>query len=238
MYCTVCGKELSRETKTIPALGHDWTEPMYEWAQDNSFCTARTHCNRDDSHILDVSVETTYEVITEPTTETEGLGRYTAVFEAPFETQTKDVVIEDFTKGKATVDGIDADSLYLGEVSFKVASENDQAVLVAIKEVAEDGSESYTRLICSTDAASGEHSFTLTVDQDVTIVLAFKGDVNLDGAVKASDATMAKRALAGTYQITKALAELTADVSGDGVLKSSDATMISRSLAGTYVIKW
>ena len=30
VYCTVCHKELSRETKTIPALGHDWGEPTYE----------------------------------------------------------------------------------------------------------------------------------------------------------------------------------------------------------------
>ncbi|MBQ5977010.1 MAG: S8 family serine peptidase [Oscillospiraceae bacterium] len=148
------------------------------------------------------------------------------------------ITIEDFTKEKATVDGIDAESLYLGEVSFKIASENDQAVLVAVKEVAEDGSESYTRLICSTDEASGEHSFTITVDQDVTIALAFKGDVNLDGEVKASDATMIKRMVAGTYEFTKALSELTADVNGDGSVKSSEATMISRSITGSYVIKW
>ena len=51
--CSVCGVILTEQT-TISALGHDWAQPMYEWAEDNSFCTGRTHCLRDDSHILDI----------------------------------------------------------------------------------------------------------------------------------------------------------------------------------------
>ena len=44
------------------------------------------------------TVTATYEVVTVPTTEAEGLGRFTAEFENPaFETQTKDVVIEKLT---------------------------------------------------------------------------------------------------------------------------------------------
>ena len=137
-----------------------------------------------------------------------------------------------------SVTGIEAGSLYSGEVSFTVSSADDMAVLFVVKEVGEDGTETYTRLVCSTDETSGEHSFTITVDKDTTIALAFKGDVNLDGAVKSSDATMIKRTIAGTYEITKALGRLTADVNSDGEVKSSDATMLSRSIASTYVIKW
>ena len=244
VYCTVCGKELSRETKTIPALGHDWAQPTYEWAQDNSFCTARTHCSRDDSHILDVSVETTYEVINEPTTESEGLGRYTAVFEAPFETQTKDVVIEklpaegfritieDF-KTNAAVTGIEGDSLYSGEVTFTVSAENDQAVLVAVREVAEDGTESYTVLACTTDAESGEHSFTLNVEKDTTLVMVFKGDVNLDGAVDLKDNLKLKKYIAGDAgQITETIQILAGDVNGDGSPNLKDMLAIKKAIAG------
>ncbi|MBQ1341799.1 MAG: cell wall-binding repeat-containing protein, partial [Erysipelotrichaceae bacterium] len=37
VYCSVCGKELSRETKIVPALGHDWSD----WAQTKApTCTA------------------------------------------------------------------------------------------------------------------------------------------------------------------------------------------------------
>ena len=143
------------------------------------------------------------------------------------------ITIEDFTKEKATVDGIDAESLYSGEVSFKIASENDQAVLVAIKEVAEDGSESYTRLICSTDEASGEHSFTITVDQDVTIALAFKGDVNLDGTVDLKDSLKLKKYIAGdAEQISEELQILAGDVNGDGSPDLKDMLAVKKAIAG------
>ncbi|MBQ1675475.1 MAG: InlB B-repeat-containing protein, partial [Oscillospiraceae bacterium] len=32
VYCTVCGEEISRQTVTIPAIGHNWGTPTYEWA--------------------------------------------------------------------------------------------------------------------------------------------------------------------------------------------------------------
>ncbi|MBQ5977952.1 MAG: dockerin type I repeat-containing protein [Oscillospiraceae bacterium] len=247
--------ETQTRTVVIPAAGHDWGEPVYVWTEteDGFTVTATMTCANDAAHDHEITETTAavYEVITEPTTTAEGLGRWTATFtNEAFEPQTKDVVIEklpvegfrisieDFTKAKATVTGIEAGSLYSGEVSFTVSSADDMAVLFVVKEVGEDGTETYTRLVCSTDETSGEHSFTITVDKDTTIALAFKGDVNLDGAVKSSDATMIKRTIAGTYEITKALGRLTADVNSDGEVKSSDATMLSRSIASTYVIKW
>ena len=51
VYCTVCGAELSRETVTVPALGHDWGE----WTETKApSCTepgeeTRT-CKRDGTH--------------------------------------------------------------------------------------------------------------------------------------------------------------------------------------------
>lgn len=248
VYCTVCGKELSRETKKIPALGHDWAQPTYEWAQDNSFCTARTHCSRDDSHILDVAVNTTYEVITQPTTETEGLGRYTAVFEAPFETQTKDVVIEklpaegfritieDF-KTNAAVTGIEGDSLYSGTVSFTVASENDQAVLVAVREVAEDGTESYTSLTCTTDE-NGVHQFSFAIEKDTVIVLIFKGDTDMNGVVNGKDGNMVSRYAVHKFSINDPLVLLAVDVDGNGNVDGKDGNMISRAAVLKYSIRW
>ena len=92
--CTVCGKELSRETKTVPALGHDWGEPTYAWSEDNSEVTATAVCRNDSSHVTEEKAESAYAVITEPQPEKDGLGRWTAFFEnAPFKTQTKDEVI-------------------------------------------------------------------------------------------------------------------------------------------------
>ena len=120
---------------------------------------------------------------------------------------------------------------YQGEISFTVLSVRDQAVLVTVK----DGNN-YTVLPCTPDGK--RHMFTLNVTKDTEIVVAFKGDVNLDGAVKSSEATMIKRAIAGTYQFKNGMAELAADVNGDGTVKASDATMLARFIAGTYTIKW
>ena len=87
------------ETQTfevvIPAIGHDWGEPTYTWAKDYSTVTAERVCKKDDSHIETEIVNTTYEVIVEPTFEEAGIGRYTSnEFEnAAFKVQQIDVAI-------------------------------------------------------------------------------------------------------------------------------------------------
>ena len=89
VYCSACGKELSRETKTIPALGHDWNEPTYEWADDNSAVTAARICKNDAGHVETETVDTTSERVEASCTEA-GTVTFTAVFShAAFETQVK-----------------------------------------------------------------------------------------------------------------------------------------------------
>jgi hypothetical protein len=90
VYCAVCSAELSRKTKSIEALGHDWGEPSYEWAADNSKVTAKhrcTVCKMRESE----KVYTTSEITKEPTCSEEGERTYVSDrFEAPeFEVQTK-----------------------------------------------------------------------------------------------------------------------------------------------------
>ena len=47
--CTRCGHVSGLET--IPALGHDWGEPIYTWKNDHATCDAIRVCNRDASHV-------------------------------------------------------------------------------------------------------------------------------------------------------------------------------------------
>ena len=62
------------------ALGHDWDEPSYEWADDMSSVTATRVCRTDPSHAEAEIAEVTTEV-TRPATCTEpGETTYTAVF--------------------------------------------------------------------------------------------------------------------------------------------------------------
>ena len=57
------------ETKTeeIPALGHDWNEASYTWAEDNSACTAQRTCKRDASHTESETVKPAETVTKEAT---------------------------------------------------------------------------------------------------------------------------------------------------------------------------
>ena len=242
--CTVCGEEISRRTVTVPATGHDYGTPVYNWAEDNSAVTAVVICKNDPDHTVTETVETTYEVVTEPTTEAEGLGRYTAAFENElFEIQTKDVVIDklpiqgyhiivtDKTNGAASA-SIDAVALYSGDVTFTVTCA--KACVVAIV----NGDGTYTKLACTT--GNGEHKYTVTVtDADVEIVVAMKGDVNLDGKISTMDATMAKQRYLGTaFAINPALQMLTADVNGDNKITTMDATMIKQAYLGSTTLPW
>ena len=140
------------------------------------------------------------------------------------------VTVTSYCGENATVN-LNSGGYYKGEISFTVLSVRDQAVLVTVK----DGNN-YTVLPCTPDGK--RHMFTLNVTKDTEIVVAFKGDANLDGAVKSSEATMIKRSIAGTYQFKNGMAELAADVNSDGTVKASDATMLARFIAGTYTIKW
>ena len=53
--CSKCGEELSREAKTIAALGHAYAT-TYEWSADNSTCTATKACANDASHATSETV--------------------------------------------------------------------------------------------------------------------------------------------------------------------------------------
>lgn len=80
------------KTEVLDPLGHDWAAPEYSWAKqdDGWYCTAKRVCSRDASHVEEETVKASYEVNTPATTESTGLGTYTAVFEnQAFETQTK-----------------------------------------------------------------------------------------------------------------------------------------------------
>ena len=83
------------QTKTltdIPALGHDWGQPVYEWDDDNSSATASRVCQRDTSHTETEEVLTIPVISRAATCENAGDTTYTAVFtNTGFTTQTKTV---------------------------------------------------------------------------------------------------------------------------------------------------
>jgi hypothetical protein len=222
------------EDITVPGLDHVWGEPTWEWSDDLNSATATFVCERDESHVETVEAEVTCE-------ETEEGYLFTATVTGPdgneyTDTRTSEgfkIIVEDKTNGLAAT-SIDAEKKYApGEVTFTVTA--DQACLVAVKN--EDGT--YTVLPC-TDVEE-EHTFTVTiVDADVTVVIAFKGDANLDGVVNTKDATLVKQVYLGTgaFETDEALQNLTGDATGDGKITTKDSTLIKQAYLELNTINW
>ena len=139
------------------------------------------------------------------------------------------VTLDDRTKGAAAINGIVNGGKYSGETTFTIACEDACAVLCTT-----DG-ENYTRLT-GTEGGNG-YSFNIDVTQDVTVLVALKGDVNLDGVLKNQDVTMAKAANLGKRTLSK-LQEMVADVTGDGVFKNQDITKYKAALLGKTTLSW
>ena len=105
--------EQSKTVEDSPALGHDWGEPSYTWADDNSTVTATRVCERDASHVETETVAASAEVTTAATCTEAGTTRYTAVFtDAAFAAQEK------------TLDDIPALGHDWGEPSYTWADDN------------------------------------------------------------------------------------------------------------------
>ena len=96
--CSRCGATLVEQT-VIDALGHNWGEIEYTWAEDNSTVTAKRICLNDATHIEEETVKTSSEITTPASVDANGVLTYTSdEFENPaFEVQTKKVEIAKLT---------------------------------------------------------------------------------------------------------------------------------------------
>ena len=110
------------ELDDVAALGHDYDEPVYTWATDNSKVTATIECKRDTTHSVTEEVNTTYTVITPATSTTAGLGRYKAEFESElFTTQEKDEEIPiDYDLTVFSIDDFSVDTIGSSGLSFTI----------------------------------------------------------------------------------------------------------------------
>jgi hypothetical protein len=154
----------------------------------------------------------------------------TLITDEPLERFT--ITVTDYTKGKAQT-SLDLTASYRDLVNFTVTSEGDRAVLVAIRQ--EDGLLS--RVYC-TDDENGEHQFSLIVYSDKELVIAFKGDTNLNGSIEMRDATLVSQVKSGAYSNGGGLSSLTADINGNGRVETRDATLICQARNGAYTAQW
>ena len=99
--------ETKTKTETIPALGHDWTDPVYQWSENNDSCTATRTCRNDESHIETETVESVVTWVA-PTVYAEGSMTYSVTFESlHFEKQERVFTIPKLSKdGWVKEDGV------------------------------------------------------------------------------------------------------------------------------------
>ncbi|MBR6118710.1 MAG: choice-of-anchor J domain-containing protein [Oscillospiraceae bacterium] len=90
VYCSVCGEELSRETKTVDAIGHAYGEPEWTWTEENTASAKFVCANCGDEQVIEAVVSS--ETI-EPSCTEAGKTVYTAVatFEDVEYTDTKEI---------------------------------------------------------------------------------------------------------------------------------------------------
>ena len=112
----------------------------------------------------------------------------------------------------------------LGESNtFTVASDNDVACVVLVKKA--DGTYQKLAVITGED---GKHSFTATLAADDEIIVMLNGDMNGDGLVNATDATLVSRAcLSESHRAYRALSDQA--TCAIGTPNAAAALMINRA---------
>lgn len=125
--CEACGKhfsddegntEITLDQTVIPATGHSYKEPVWNWSEDGKNCTVTFICANDDSHRETPRVTVSSKVKTPATCTEKGVTEYTATaeFHGKIFTDTKAVAdiaqtAHNYKDGKCTVCGA-ADPAY------------------------------------------------------------------------------------------------------------------------------
>ncbi len=130
-----------------------------------------------------------------------------------------------------TVAGIVSGGAYSGNTEFTVAC--DIACVVAYTT---NGGVSYTNLK-ATLVAGNEYSFTIPVNEAATVLIAYAGDINLNGTFNNQDVTMLNAANLGKRSLTAAQRAL-ADVNYNKTFNNQDVTMLNAANLGKRSLNW
>ena len=99
VYCDLCGEELDRDTTTVDALGHTWTDATCTAPKTCSVCGAT------EGAAIGHAYDMTTGVLTRPTATTEGYYTYTCKNDASH-TKTEAVVRADYSSYDKVIDAV------------------------------------------------------------------------------------------------------------------------------------
>lgn len=137
------------------------------------------------------------------------------------------VTITNFSRGTVTEP---EDGWYEGENSFQLVSNAALRVFL----VEDDGS--FTEL-AAVDLGGDIYEFTAYLEDGDEIVVVTLGDADLDGVVRAIDATRIAQSMIGLYDMDE-YQMLAADADRDGRIRAIDATRVAQSMIGLYDLVW
>ena len=181
------------------------------------------------------------------------VGNYTlSVKTVPLTQPKSDIKIGNGTTDGTTVDGVttfkagtsaDAPTITVtapaagwnldAENIFTVASDNDVACVVLVKKA--DGT--YQKLTATT-GENGKHSFTATLAEGDSIVVALKGDVSGDGVIGMDDATQVMNAWVNETEIS-AIGIFAANVTNAAeAISMNNATAIMNAWVNETAFAW
>ena len=223
VYCERCGAELSRQTVSVEATGHDygaWTK--LDDTQHQRVCANdKTHIETAD-HTWDGGVITTAATCTE-----DGVKTYTCtVCNA---TKTETIPATGHSYGEWTK---------LDDAQHQRVCANDPSHVETENHAWDDG----TVTTKPTDKAEGVKTYTCTVcGAERTEAIRIIGDADGDGKVTSADARLALRAsvrLKEKDDVTEGSAGyLACDVDHDGEVTPTDARLILRASVGLEKLK-
>ena len=79
--CNICQTAETMTDKENPATGHDYDNPVWEWAEDYTFAKVTLTCKNDNTHVIELDGELTSEITADASYTSTGVKTYTAVAE-------------------------------------------------------------------------------------------------------------------------------------------------------------
>ncbi len=134
--------------KNDDALGHDWGEPTYEWAEDYSKVTATRVCTRDENHVETEEALVSAAVTKQPTCEEKGETTYTPA----------EFTNEAFVKQEPKTEEIDALGHAWGEPAYVWA--DDFSTVTATRICGHDPSHKEDETVAATSAQTKDPTCT------------------------------------------------------------------------------
>ncbi len=237
------------KTVTIPALGHDWNDPTYEWNTDHTSVTAAFVCKNDAKHTDTATVSgsaITSEITTQPTATTPGVRTYTASITFGGKTYTATATetipatgasvsgnitsfVSNSPEGAVSVE-LFRDGSETAAYTATVSSDNKSYAFAGV----DDGT--YTMKVSKKDHATRTYEITVAgaaVTQDVKIHLI--GDINGDGEVTTIDAARTNAHAKGATLLT-GYEIACGDINGSGDITTIDAARVNAHAKGATLI--